>query len=61
MMKNHYFQHNENVYMERDIVQFVAMRNFLGVGGPNLQGAGLYLAKEVLADVIITFARMIAL
>jgi hypothetical protein len=35
----------------RDIVQFVPMRNFLGIGGPNSQGAGVYLAKEVLAEV----------
>merc|ERR1712096_295737 len=35
----------------RDIVQFVPMRNFLGVGGPNSQGAGVYLAKEVLAEI----------
>jgi hypothetical protein len=35
----------------RDIVQFVPMRNFLGVGGPNMQGAGLHLAKEVLAEI----------
>ena len=35
----------------RDIVQFVPMRSFLGVGGPNSQGAGVYLAKEVLAEI----------
>jgi len=35
----------------RDIVQFVPMRNFLGLGGPNSQGAGVYLAKEVLAEI----------
>ena len=36
----------------RDIVQFVPIRNFLGVGGgSNLQGAGLDLAKEVLAEI----------
>jgi len=35
----------------RDIVQFVPMRNFLGVGGPGMQGAGLHLAKEVLAEI----------
>jgi len=35
----------------RDIVQFVPMRNFLGIGGPNSQGAGVYLAKEVLAEI----------
>ena len=35
----------------RDIVQFVPMRNFLGVGGPNSQGAAVYLAKEVLAEI----------
>ena len=35
----------------RDIVQFVPMRNFLGVGGANSQLAGIYLAKEVLAEV----------
>ena len=34
-----------------DIVQFVPMRNFLGVGGPGMQGAGLHLAKEVLAEI----------
>lgn len=35
----------------RDIVQFVPMRNFLGIGGPNLVDTGAYLAKEVLAEI----------
>merc|ERR1711902_168138 len=35
----------------RDIVQFVPMRNFQGIGGPNSQGAGVHLAKEVLAEI----------
>jgi len=34
----------------RDIVQFVPFRNFLK-GGSNSHSAGLYLAKEVLAEV----------
>ena len=35
----------------RDIVQFVAMRNILGIEGPNYQAAGAYLANEVLDEI----------
>ena len=35
----------------RDIVQFVQMRNFLGVCGINSKGTELYLAKELLAEI----------
>ena len=35
----------------RDIIQFVPMRNFLGVGGPNSQLTSQYLAKEVLEEI----------
>ena len=35
----------------RDIVQFVPMRNFLGVNEHNYQHSHLYLAKEVLAEI----------
>ena len=35
----------------RDIVQFVQMRNFLGVCGINSKGTELFLAKELLAEI----------
>merc|ERR1711997_1040486 len=44
----------------RDIVQFVPMRNFLGIGGPNSECAGAYLAKEILAEIpeqFVTFMK----